>query len=420
MARAALSVMKAHRRPLRTARQRSVWAVADQILSSISNLLLGTVVARTVTADEYGAFAVGFASMAIALGISRGLSSDAFLARLKVGERERWAREASDAVSFVIAFGMVCSALVGAGGVLAGPTLRPVLWAFAAILTLVLVQDVYRYVLIGGGQANLATLSDGALIAFLLVALALFGGQLDSAPRLVVAWGVSAGLAALVGAAALRQAPTVRGVGAWWHRTRRLGARFATEFVLLSGSSQIVLFALAVTSGLVAAAALRGANVILGPAAIVTTGLVAAAIPEGRRLLVRGDKRFRTLIIVLAAGLSAMTIAWGLVAYWLPIGVGRFLLGDTWLSARSIMPLLGLAAGGTAASTGLMAGLRALQAASGSLRATVPLALLATAGGVVGGHFGGATGAVIGLTGPLWVGVVLYWRAFRRALEAYV
>lgn len=48
------------------------WGVGDQALSSLTNFALGLITARTVTAYEFGAFSLAFATFTAGLGLARG------------------------------------------------------------------------------------------------------------------------------------------------------------------------------------------------------------------------------------------------------------------------------------------------------------------------------------------------------------
>ena len=52
------------------------WGLADQMLSSVTNFLLGLLVARSVGPGEFGACGLAYATYTLALGAARALASD--------------------------------------------------------------------------------------------------------------------------------------------------------------------------------------------------------------------------------------------------------------------------------------------------------------------------------------------------------
>ena len=64
------------------------WGVADQVVSSISNFVLGIVVARSLGAEGFGSFSLAFITYAFILSGSRGLSTAPLLVRFS-GPRRR-------------------------------------------------------------------------------------------------------------------------------------------------------------------------------------------------------------------------------------------------------------------------------------------------------------------------------------------
>ena len=156
---------------------RAVGAVLDQTLSSASNFALAVIVARRVGTTEFGVFAIGFTIYALALGVSRALSTDPLVA-----------------AAFV-----------------AGSPLRSPLLAFGLGLPFLLWQDSYRYQFVASRRPQLAALND---LVWLLALSALFAiavhADASTAAPYVVAWSAAAACAAVVGMAYARAWPRGR------------------------------------------------------------------------------------------------------------------------------------------------------------------------------------------------------------------
>jgi O-antigen/teichoic acid export membrane protein len=405
-------------REVRSARARAAWAILDQMLSSAGNFALAVVVARRVGASEFGVFAIGFTIYALALGVSRALSTDPLVVRFSdrplAGQRE----EAGTAAATAILFGACLGASLVVAAFVVGPPLRPSLLAFGLGLPFLLWQDSYRYQFVASRRPHLAALNDLVWLLSLggLLAIMVLEGASTAAPY-VAAWSAGAACAAVVGMAHARMWPRIRGVLQWVHTHADLNARFAIEFLMITGAPQVVLLAVAVVDGYADAGGLRGAIVLLGPVILLATGVVIATVPDGVRLKDRDPARLQRVVCLAAASLSIVVVAWSAVISQLPDRVGEAVLGDTWPLAREITFPLGLAVAGTAASAGLAAGLRSLAAARQSLRATAPAVLLLVAGGIVGGVWAGGVGAARGMVVPAWIGTGLYLRQFLRAMN---
>ncbi len=386
--------------------------LADQFLSSLSNLALSVVVARSVTTEEFGAFALAYAAYALALGVARAMGTEPLLIRHSHHDPDEAAGHGAGAVGSALVLGLGVGLVLAASGVVVGGDARPALVAMGVCLPALLVQDALRHVGFVSRRPQIAAASDGIwLAAFLLGALAL-GGTAPVAGY-VLLWGGSALLGALAAAALTAAWPSVtRGVR-WLRDHAKTGRRLTAEYVLVQGGPQLVLVVTTLSTTLADAAALRGASTLMGPAVVVAAGLGAAALPEGVRIRTQRH-RLRVLVAATTAALFALALVWGAVVSFLPASVGEQILGDSWGAAREVTPPLAVAMAGTMAWSGLMIGMRALDAVRQSLRATVPSALLLVVGGSIGGVVDGAHGAVVGMIGPALVGVVLYSHRFRQ------
>jgi O-antigen/teichoic acid export membrane protein len=400
-------------------RQRAVWAIVDQILSTTTNFGLSVILARNVGTTEYGAFAVGFTIYALALGVSRALSTDPLIVRFSNRSHEEQREAAGTAVAMGIMVGIAGGVVLVAVGLVVGQPLGPVFLAFGIGFPFVLWQDAYRYQFIAARRPHLAALNDLVWVVALSVLLAVtVAADAATAAPYIAAWAGAAGLAAVVGMAEARAWPHARRGLDWLRHHADLNLRFAAEFVLLNGGPQLVLLGVAAASGYSQAGGLRGAIVLLGPVTVVATGLIVAAVPEGVRLKDRDRARLGRLVYLLAAVLSAAVVVWAVLVARLPDRIGEDLLGETWPLSQDLMVPLGLAGAGVMASTGIAAGLRSLAAARQSLSAAAPAITLLVIGGVIGAALDGGLGAARGMIVPAWIGVLLYQRQFRRVLAA--
>ena len=100
--------------------RKSVWGLADQALSSATNVALTIVVAREVGTADLGAFGVAYAAYLILVGLSRAVSSEPLLVRHAQGG-------ARESTGIALACGVVTGALLYGAAVVLGGRAEPAL-----------------------------------------------------------------------------------------------------------------------------------------------------------------------------------------------------------------------------------------------------------------------------------------------------
>ena len=410
--------MRAYWDGLSDERRGALLTVADQGLNSASNFLLGIVVARAVTIQGYGAFAIGFSVYGVFLGVSRAFGTDALLVRHSASNLPTQRHAARAALGAAIATGLVVGLVLVVAGFVAGGTVGGVCIAFGVALPGLFAHEGYRHVFIMERTPELAALIDavwlGTFIAFLL--LPGLRGAADPVP-FILGWALAAVAAVVVAILRSETDPRLERARSWAREHRDLGPRFALEWVVASSSSHVVVYAAGLIAGLATSAALRGAYVVMGPVWILGSGLVAAAVPAGVRLRQRSLADLRLRTAQLAVFLAAVSVAWGLLTASLPTGIGEAALGDTWVLTQPLLGPMGVYGAGFVATTGLIVGLRSLAAARRSFVAAVPTGLLVIAAGVAGAVLGDARTVIMAMIPPTWLTVVVVADQFRRALR---
>lgn len=405
------------RRLLRTSHKRLGWGVADQALSSLTNLALGVMVARAVSTTEFGAFSIAFLIYVSALGQCRALTSQPLVVRFSTATTERWRHAARSAggVAFVL------GAVVGVGcigvGVLVGGTLGAALKSLGLMMPGLLVQDTWRFAFFARSTGGAAFLNDLVWAAVLFPALgALIAIGHSTVGWIVLVWGAAATSAAIVGVVQARTLPDPRAVSSWWRAHRDLAPRYAGEFAVTSGTNQAANYGIGVISGLSAVGALRGADVLLGPMKVLSIGLSLTEVPHGARTLLHSTRRLHRNSLVISLGIAAAGALWGGVLLLIPSSVGRSLLGETWAPARELVPALTVATVGRGITLGAIIGLRALAAARRSLRARVISSAGVLVGGLVGAAIAGAVGAAWGFAASTVPETMVWWSEYRSGL----
>lgn len=406
------------RRLLRAAFERFGWGVADQALSSLTNLALGVMVARSVSTRDFGAFSIAFLIYMSALGLSRALASNPLVVRFSTGSIEEWraaARSAGGAaVALGVAVGLGC---IGVGLLLEG-TLGAALPPLGLTLPGLLLQDTWRFAFFARSTGKAAFLNDLAWAAVLfpgLGALIAFGHS--TVGWIVLVWGGAAIVAALLGVLQAGTVPDPRAVWSWWRTHSDLSVRYAGEFAVASGANQSALYGIGAISGLASVGAIRGTALLLGPMNVLFAGLTLTAVPHGARVLLHSTQRLYRTSVYLSAGIATIAALWGGVLLLIPSSAGRALLYETWAPARELVLALTIMTVGRGMTLGAIVGLRALAEPKRSLRARSISSAAVLVGGIVGVAIADAEGAAWGFAISTLPEVIVWWGEFRSAIK---
>lgn len=395
---------------------RSGWTIADQALSSASNFVLAVLVARAASRSGFGGFSVGFSAYLIALGVSRGLSTQPLLIRLSGASRDIRRAGGRDAVGAVVVLGLLFGlALAAVAFLFETSVVRGPVLVFGISVPGLLVQDAWRFYFLTEGTPRRAAINDLLwTVLFLLLAT-----QLTTRPvGLIAAWGAAGTLAAVVGPLQARAWPRVSGALGWVRSNRDLSPALVMEFFAIVGSGQLVMFGVSLVAGLQELGALRAAHVALGPMNVLFAGASLAIIPE----FVRAGETDATSVKALASRVSLVLAALALVAggavLALPSSIGRALLGATWSAARPALVPVAATMSAAGAIIGSSAVLQALGEVNRSLRARLTLAPANLVLGMIGAITYGAVGTAIGMACGQWIGAIAYRVQLHKALAS--
>ena len=395
------------------------WGIADQALSSLTNVVLAIMVARAVGPAGFGAFSLALATYFLSLGVSAALISDPLVIRYSACEVREWRQGVQRATGAALVLGAAVGIACSVAGWAAGGTAGAAFLALGPVMPGLLLQDNWRSAFFAAGRGRLAFVNDLVWAIVLVAALAIMQfAEVTSVAPLVLAWGGAAATAALVGALQARIIPQPLAIGKWLRTQKDLAFPYLGEFTALS-AGELALFGIASVAGLAAVGAIRLGQVFLGPLRVLFLGIRLVAVPEGVRLLERSPMRLRRATGVLSFVLCVAVLLWGGALLLLPSGVGKALGGSSWEETAEVLLPLTLAMAATGVVTGAAVGLRSLGAATRSLKARLIVAPFMLVGPVVGAVLGGAPGAAYGLACVIWLSVALWWRLFLDALAAY-
>ncbi len=397
------------------------WGLGDQLLSSITNFLLGLLVARAVSPRELGAFSLAYATFTLSLGAIRTMAGELLVVRHSAVSAAEWRYGVKRAAGTALMAGLIVGVGCMVAGAIVGGSLRILLSILGICLPGLLVQDVARYGFFARGKGSAAVLNDllWAVVMFAAFALLRQAG-LSSVAWFTLAWAGAGLLAAVVALFQLRALPSgPLSAIKWLRQNRDLASRYVAEFALNVGVANLIIFAIGTVAGLGQLGRLRAGQIALGPLNILFGGAGLVATPEGVRLLRESPKRLvhgcRWMSLVLASGV----LAWGAVVLSIPRGVGELVLGGNWEGARSLLVPLLIGLTGSAFAFGAWAGLRSLAAARRSLRARCIDASLSLSFGVLGAYMAGATGAAWAFAVAGCLRIPNAWWQFSRGLREY-
>jgi hypothetical protein len=386
--------------------------MADQVLSSGTQLLLIVLVARRADPTTFGAVSVALLVHGFLLGVVRAAIAEVVLLRCQARPSES-GREARVGLFLTLSaggiagVGLLCVGLAVSGEV--GHYLQLMALAAPAVYT----QDVLRYVAYGTGRIGLAIVIDGIwmTVQALLSGVLIVAGQATPS-LLILAWIAGAVASAAAGALLLRICLRPVAVGRWWAQERARAGGFVTDFLVANGLMQGSFILLSVLLPLDEFAGLRAAFLCLSPLANLLAGVRTLTLAQLAGLRARPARaRWRAIQVALALAGAGAIYAIGLVL--LPDRWGSQLFGETWAEA---VGLVGLLAGGELIRLGSFAAIdlvKVLGSPMDLVRTRVVTSAGVVTGLLVGAMAAGPYGAVVGtVLGNLLVTTVWWRRAW--------
>lgn len=306
--------------------------LGDQVLSSVSNMLAVVLVARAVSPEEFGTFALGYSVLAVVLGLTRGY----FGTRVSLEHDDSRARVLTRELIGAVAIlsPIVFLVVLALSHVMSGGDPGGILVIVALATPVVCMQDVGRFGAVAAGKPWAAFASDGLWVVLMLVPFAL-GTRV---PARVVLWlWFAAALAALATIMViLRVGPDLR--GGWVQLRTRHAVGEATMWgtVISSAATLWILFVASAAISPVASGSLRGASTAMGPVNVLIAFIGLGLTPMLVRRPRADDLRFCLRAGAALAGAAAL---WGAVLLLLPTRVGQIFFGQSWEGIRTVLPV---------------------------------------------------------------------------------
>jgi len=387
----------------------------DQALSSATNFGASALVAGLLTAPDFGAYALAFTFYLVALGLSRSWTSDPLLVLWSASSDQALSERAvAHAAHVAAALGSAFALVALVIGLVVRGSSGEAMLVLAVLLPFALVQDVWRFGLVMLERPWRACVSDSIwLVVAIASIMSLRLADNRSLPLAMAAWMVGAVPGALIG---------FRQVSSTWHRpnvirwlsqVRALSRSISAEFVVLTVSGYLMVVVLAGLGSLDDAAAVRAAQIIMGPVTVVFAGAAMYVIPEMARASLGGGWRTYRIGQIQSGVLAAVATGWLLAALLIPDFIGERVFGASWAGASDVLLVVGLAYVGNAATTGAVSGLRAMGWARLSLRLRLVAAALIIGGTAAGSFHSMPTGALAGFAAGSCLAVATWWAGFR-------
>lgn len=395
------------------------WGLADQAVSSLTNVAVSFYMVHVLAPAAFGAFSLAYVTYGFALNASRGLSTDPLMVRYSGVETRRWRRAVAPATGTAITVGMVSGVLLLATSIITGGTTGTAFFALGLTLPGLMLQDSWRYAFFAAGRGGQAFLNDTiwaiALIPGIVI-LRMTGHA--TVFWVVLVWGLSAGVAAAAGPFQARVWPSAQDALMWVYRHKDLGPRYLAEGIANNAGLQLRGYGTGLMLGLTSLGYLQASVTLIGPINILNAAMGLVTIPEAARVLRRAPSQFGLFCAAIAGCLAALGLGWGIVLLVaLPRGLGNLMLGPIWRPTYPlVLPTLISVVGG-ACSTGAAAGLHGLGASRKSLRLAIFTAVIFIGCSLTGAALGGAAGVCWGTATSSWISAVVSWWQLRAAMR---
>ncbi|MER5888826.1 hypothetical protein ABT160_33795 [Streptomyces sp. NPDC001941] len=392
------------------------WGLADQAASSISNFAVGIYVARSLGLAAFGVFSLAWVTYGVVLSVSRGLATDPLVVRFSAVPEASWrtavARSSGTSLGVGAAIGGAC--LVA--GLAVGGGVGTAFACLGVVLPGLLLQDAWRYSFFAAGAGRKAFVND-VVWGVALVPAMVVAARVNTVAAFVLAWGVSAAVAAVYGCVQSGVLPRMTGARAWLRAHRDLGYRYLVENTCVSGAAQLRAYGLGAIVGVSAVGVVRGAELLLGPFLALLMGLSLVTVAESARVLRAAPDRLARFCFLLGGAQAVAALLWGAALLFLPDRLGAFVLGGVWDAASQLIVPATLGVAGAGLGTGAAAGLRALGAARRSLRSQLIASTCYVAGGLGGAALAGTVGSAWGVAAATLCSSSVWWVHLRSALR---
>jgi O-antigen/teichoic acid export membrane protein len=255
------------------------WGLADQSLSSVTNVALTVLAGRRLGPADLGVVSIGFSSYVIALVLLRALVTEPAVVFSSARSDDRVRALMASTTITISAGGLIALSLGLLGWMLGGAIGHGLLLVSPWILP-ALLQDFWRFSLFSSGRRAAAVFNDALWLAIMAVMLP-FAWQSSEPWAIVGSWGLGATGASLLGFLQMRTIPgNVWASMRWWRREGApLGGWLAVESAFLALGSQGAVFLLALFVAPADLGGLRAVQSIFAPLTLIGPAITLPGLP---------------------------------------------------------------------------------------------------------------------------------------------
>jgi O-antigen/teichoic acid export membrane protein len=372
---------------------RLVVGLADSGISSVGNLAVSIIAARSMSLTQFGLFATAMLVLILGTTASRSIHGDPLILRSR-DKSDRPDRAAASSTTSVLQLSGAVGATFLAASCLIVLACRQWSWqtflvllVAASAFPLLCLQDHLRWVEYARGASYRSLINNAAWtvvsIAGLLAITALHPGGIPAYAALM-AWGfgVMPAIVIAMWIGRSRLAPTWRST--WLRDNKPVARPLFLDFALTQATAQGATLIVASLSSTEAMALIRKTQIWLGPATVITTGILAALQPViAQRARSVGQRQANKLALLSASMATVGFVTYGVFLLSVPTALADAVVGRGWQQARIfILPLiLQAAASVSGGCLGLAIRAGGLVAEQVSWRLVLaPLAVVAVAG----------------------------------------
>lgn len=315
----------------------SLYGYSSQLLASIANVLVVMACARVVDTATFGLIAIAVTLLTSSTLAVRGVLGTPLI--VLAGSAADVKRELSFAIPAAAALGVILAAISMVYGLVSDQLIWFVL---AGTFPFVLVQDLLRFAGAAIGNRNIAVISD---LARFVVSAGAFAGTVVNpglnGVSLFLSWALGSAFGIVLVFRKLSVKLRFAGCRSWLMDRRKERLAFSLDSILTAITAVAYVSILAVAIGTTDLAAIRGAGTLLGPYNTLVSGLTLVIVPQLVRLSGSLTEKSRA-VLPLGGLLCVVALVIGSAGFWLPDRVGEFFLGETWILAAIVLPIMGL------------------------------------------------------------------------------
>lgn len=388
--------------------KRPLLGIATNAISSSGNFLLAIGIAREVSVDQFGHFAVAFSIYVLATGLCRAAVAEQVLALVNIPEAM------VQSSRLVVSTGLIIGSTVAVIAIVTEPEY---LLPLAVSLPGLALYEHVKNLTIGVGQPRIALVQEvvwGAVVGSTFVVVTALDGN---SRILFVVWAASGAGIGIFQALRLRYSlrPGWRIAGL----PPRTTVSYGLEYIAGSGCAQLITTLLVVVASAQVVGALRAAGTVLAPVTILIATARGLLIAHFSHVMVTKSAVVGRHSAAACGGLATAVAVYGLALLFLPNEVGSQILGSSWEEAVAALPALTVElifAAVTVVSSALH---RAMKSGSRGLLLEVGISPLRLVVILLAGAYFGVAGAAAAMAFVAMVGAISWWVSFTKAKASW-